>query len=80
MTITTKVSPNPENLTATIRVRLVVEVTVGNWDASNTFMNLREQATREAKQQLESVIQKACSSVRIISQKSMHVALVGEVE
>jgi hypothetical protein len=67
-------------VSATVRVKLVVEVTVGNWGADATFLNLRDQATREAKQQLQSVINKNSSSIKIISAESMYVTLEGEIK
>jgi len=68
-----------DSVSAVVRIRLVVEVTVGNWGGGSSFVELREQATREAKQQMKNVINNAASSIQIISAQSMHVKLVGEV-
>lgn len=69
------------SLSATIRVRVEVEVIVGNWDASTSFESLREQASREAKQQVQSVIHKSGSSMRVVGDpKSMHVVLSGDLD
>ena len=48
-----------DKISATVRVRMVVDVTVGSWGASASFASLREQAIREAKQKMNHIIAKA---------------------
>jgi len=77
--MTAKTNPNPQNLTAVVRVRMEVEVTVGTWGAENNFVSLRDQAIRESVQQLDNVLRKHPSSIRIVgAPKSMSVTLNGD--
>lgn len=70
-----------DQISATVRVRLVVDVTVGNWGASSSFASLREQAIKEAKQKMSHIFQKSgTSDANLVSATSMQVVLKGEVE
>lgn len=67
---------------ATVRVRMEVEVTVGVWNATETFEGLAQQASKEAVQKLTNNLQKGSISkdVRIIGEPtSMHVVLVSNI-
>jgi hypothetical protein len=70
-----------DKISATVRVRMVVDVTVGNWGASASFATLREQAVREAKQKLQTILVRADTrDAVVVSAQAMHVVLKGEVE
>jgi len=70
-----------DKISATVRVRLVVDVTVGSWGASASFASLREQAIREAKQKMNHIIAKANTrDAFVVSATAMRVGLKGEVE
>jgi hypothetical protein len=66
-------------VSAIVRVRLEVEVTLGSWGAGESFESLRETATREAKQKMGGIPRS--SGCRLIGEpKSMHVILEGEIK
>ena len=70
-----------DKISATVRVRLVVDVTVGNWGASASFASLREQAVKEAKQKMSNILIKSNDrDANIVSAQAMHVHLKGEAE
>lgn len=70
-----------DKISATVRVRLVVDVTVGSWGASASFATLREQAIREAKQKFQTIMVRADTrDAVLVSANAMHVVLKGEVE
>ncbi|WP_443698616.1 hypothetical protein [Pseudomonas sp.] len=70
-----------DKISATVRVRMVVDVTVGSWGASASFASLREQAIREAKQKMNHIIAKADTrDAVVVSATAVHVGLKGEVE
>lgn len=67
------------SISATVKVRMEVEVTIGNWGAGESFEGLRETAIRESKQIVESAFFKK-PGCRIIGEpKTMHVILEGEM-
>lgn len=67
-------------VSATVRVRMEVEVTLGSWGYGESFESLRETATREAKQKMGGILSRA-SGCRLIGEpKSMHVILEGEIK
>lgn len=63
---------------ASVRVTLQVEVTVGTWGSAESFNTLRDIAVREAKQKLNNVLdRKGC---RIVGEPvAMHVILQGDM-
>jgi len=66
-----------DHITATVRVTLQVEVTVGNWSPNESFASLREQATREANQALAGALRG--EPMRVVGKPvAMHVTLSGE--
>lgn len=70
-----------DKISASVRVRLVVDVTVGSWGASSSFATLREQAIREAKQKMQTILVRADTrDAVVVSSTAMHVVLKGEVE
>lgn len=73
---------NEENkTTASVRVRVVVDVTVGSWGAASSFAELREQAIKEAKQKMQNVIIRAeTRDLSVVSATAMHVHLKGELD
>lgn len=70
-----------DKISASVRVRMVVDVTVGSWGASASFASLREQAIREAKQKMQTIFVRAeTRDAVLVSASAMHVVLKGEVE
>lgn len=70
-----------DKISASVRVRMVVDVTVGSWGASASFASLREQAIREAKQKMQTILVRADTrDAVLVSTSAMHVVLQGEVE
>ena len=70
-----------DKISATVRVRMVIDVTVGSWGASGSFATLREQAIREAKQKMQTILVRADTrDAVLVSTSAMHVVLKGEVE
>ena len=68
------------NISATVKVRLEIEVTIGNWSGGETFEALREAAIRESKQKILNVFANA-GGCRIVGEpKSIHVSLEGEIK
>ncbi len=68
-----------DNVSASVRVTLQVDVYVGNWSGQESFAGLREQAIREAKQKLASTLAKQGVEMRIVGDPvAMHVIMQGE--
>ncbi|RVD78203.1 hypothetical protein [Pseudomonas koreensis] len=67
-------------ISATVRVRMEVEVTIGSWGAGESFDSLRETAIREAKQKMNNVLAKSSGCRMVGEAKSMHVILEGEIK
>lgn len=69
-----------DRISASVSIRMEVEVTVGSWGASSSFASLREQAMKEATQALTNHFQNK-SNMRVVGKpKSMRVILKGDLE
>lgn len=68
-----------ENISASVRVTLQVDVYVGNWSGKESFEGLREQAIREAKQKLSNTLAKQGGEMKVVGEPlAMHVIMKGE--
>jgi len=67
-----------KNISAVVKVKLEVEVTVGSWSPKETFEGLRKQAGREAKNRLTGLV--GNSGCRVLSEPvALSVTLDGEL-
>lgn len=65
------------NLTASVRVRLEVEVTVGTYGGNSTFASVHAQAIQEAKQCLKNGVNG--QRIRVVGEPiALHVVMKGE--
>lgn len=65
------------NLSANVRVTFQVEVSVGNWTGSESFVSIQEVAVREATNKLQRVL-KDTPGVRVVGQPApIQVILIG---
>jgi hypothetical protein len=70
-----------KTISAAVRVTLQVDVYVGNWDAKTTFMDLREQAIREAKLKLGNALAKQGQEISVVDEPvAMRVILNGDLK
>lgn len=65
---------------ATVRVRLEVEVTLGTWDTKTSFADLRTQAMREAEQRMRNLTDKARDVQMVGKPLSMRVTMTGDLD
>jgi hypothetical protein len=68
------------NISATVKVRLEIEVTIGNWSGGETFEGLRDLAIRESKQKVFNAFANAAGCRIIGEPKSINVSLEGEIK
>lgn len=71
---------NPDDkISASVSIRIEVEVTVGNWGAASSFASLREQAMKEATHALSNHLQTK-GNMRVVGKPtSMRVTLKGDL-